>query len=314
VCVKAFVLTESGAPPELRDDHPAPTPAADELLVRVLASSINPVDNAIAAGMLEGMVEHEYPVVLGRDYAGVVEEAASGVTGYAPGEEVFGFVPYANPTVHDGSWTELIVVPEGGFVGRIPSGIDRAAAGVTPLAGISAMTSVDALELAEGDVVLIAGAAGGVGSFAVQLAARAGATVVAPGLREDEDYLRDLGATDLLDRGADVPAAVRERYPDGIDALLDLVSYSPDEFDAYAALLRDGGRGASTISAAGNGSGRTNAMAVPSHENIERLAGLLADGTLKVPVQHRYPLSEAGEGLRALIGTHTQGKLAIDVA
>ena len=80
--------------------------------MRVQASSVNPVDAAIAAGMLSGMVEHEFPVVLGRDYAGVVEQVGSGVTRYAAGDDVFGYVPHANPAVHDGSWTELIVVPE----------------------------------------------------------------------------------------------------------------------------------------------------------------------------------------------------------
>lgn len=307
------MLTSSGAPPVPREDLPAPSPGADELLVRVRASSINPVDNATAAGLLEGMFEHEFPVVLGRDYAGVVEELGSRVTGYAPGDEVFGFLPHANPTVHDGSWAELIVVPEHNFVARVPSGIDLAPAGATPLAGITAMTAIDALEIGDGDVVLIVGAAGGVGSFAVQLAAHAGATVIAPGFPEDEDYLRELGVSEPLERDGDVAAAVRERHPEGVDALLDVVSYGPDEFGTHASLLKEDGRGASPLGAAGDGPGRTNVMAVPSPENIERLAGLLADGTLTVPVQDRYELAQAGEGLRALAETHTQGKLAIDV-
>jgi NADPH:quinone reductase-like Zn-dependent oxidoreductase len=259
------------------------------------------------------MFEHEFPVVLGRDYAGVVEELGSRVTGYAPGDEVFGFLPHANPTVHDGSWAELIVVPEHNFVARVPSGIDLAPAGATPLAGITAMTAIDALEIGDGDVVLIVGAAGGVGSFAVQLAAHAGATVIAPGFPEDEDYLRELGVSEPLERDGDVAATVRERHPEGIDALLDVVSYGPDEFGPHASLLKEDGRGASPLGAAGDGPGRTNVMAVPSPENIERLAELLADGTLTVPVQDRYELAQAGEGLRALAETHTQGKLAIDV-
>src|SRR3954471_23051971 len=107
VTVKAFVLTSFDAPPEMREDLPAPRPSELQVLVRVHASSANPVDNAIAAGMVREMVEHEFPVVLGRDYAGVVEEVGSGVTRYAPGDEVYGFVRHANPTVHDGSWAEL---------------------------------------------------------------------------------------------------------------------------------------------------------------------------------------------------------------
>src|SRR3954467_232908 len=83
---------------------PAPVPAANEVLVRVVASSVNPVDNAVAAGMLKDMLEHRFPVVLGRDYAGVVELIGTGVTGLAVGDRVFGFLTLADPDVHDGAW------------------------------------------------------------------------------------------------------------------------------------------------------------------------------------------------------------------
>jgi len=162
--------------------------------------------------------------------------------------------------------------------------------------------------------VLVIGASGGVGSFAVQLAAAAGATVVAPGLAEDTDYLRGLGVPEVLDRNGDIVAAVRERYPDGVDALLDLVSRSPEELNAYAAVVRDGGRIASSAGAAGDGPGRTNVGALPGRQNLERLAGLLADGTLSVPIQASYPLARADQALKALkalTSQHTQGKLAI---
>jgi NADPH:quinone reductase len=206
--------------------------------------------------------------VLGRDYAGVVEQAGSDVRRYTQGDEVYGFLPHANPTVHDGTWTELIVVPEDNFVARKPASAELTAASAAPLAGISAMSALDALEISEGDTVLVIGANGGVGSFAVQLAANAGATVIASALPEDEDYLRDLGVSELLERDAEIAALVRERHPDGIDALLDLVSYTPDGFDAYAAALKSGGRGALLNGAAGDGAGRTNVMAVPIPENL----------------------------------------------
>jgi NADPH2:quinone reductase len=311
--VRAFVLDSFDAPPALREDLPAPTPEGNELVVRVHASSVNGVDAAIAGGMLNGMVDHDFPVVLGRDYAGVVEQVGGGVTRYEVGEEVYGFVPHANPTVHDGSWTELIVVPEDNFVARIPDGVDVRAAGAAPLAGITAMSCLDALELSEGDTVLVVGATGGVGSFAVQLAAQAGATVIAAALAEDEDYLRDLGVGELLDRDGDTVLAVRDRYPDGVAALLDLVSYTPDDFNANAAALEPGGRGASPVSAAGDGPGRSNIMAVSSPENLERLARLLDAGSLRVPIQRSYRLDQTGEALQAFGATHKRGKLAIEI-
>ena len=97
--MKAIILDALGTAPALRDDLPAPTPGAGKLLVRVQASSVNPVDNAIAAGMLSGMgVEHEFTVTLGRDYAGVVEQVCADATGYSVGDEVYGFVLHANPS------------------------------------------------------------------------------------------------------------------------------------------------------------------------------------------------------------------------
>jgi NADPH:quinone reductase len=312
--MKAFAVSGFEAPPALLDDLPAPVAVGNEVLVRVQASSVNPVDAAIAAGMLNGMFEHELPVVLGRDYAGVVEQVGAGVTRYAPGDDVFGYVPHANPAVHDGSWAELIVVPEDAFVARRPAGVALAAAGAAALAGITALTALDALGIADGDTLLVVGATGGVGGFAVQLAAHAGATVIAPGLPEDEQYLRHLGVSELLDRNADVAAAARERHPDGVDALLELVSYAPDGFNANAAALKPGGRGASPLSAAGDGPGRANVMATPSPENLERVAQLLEAGTLRVPILSSYRFDQAGDALHALGTTHTQGKIGISIA
>jgi NADPH:quinone reductase len=309
--MKAILFESLGTSPAVRDDVPDPAPAAGEVLVRVRGSSANPVDNAIAAGMLEGMVEHEFPVTLGRDYAGVVEAVGDGVTRFAAGDEVFGFFKFADPTVHDGTWAERITVAEDGPIGRAPGGVDLVTAGAAPLAGITALTALDALELSDGDTLLLVGATGGVGSFAAQHAAKAGITVIAPALAEDEDWLRGLGVAEVVDRDGDVAAAVRERAPEGADGLLDLVSYSPGAFDGA---LKDGARVASPNSAAGEGPGRTNVMAVPSQDSLTRLAALLEDGTLTVPVQDTYGLDRAPEALQALGGTHTQGKIAIRIA
>ncbi len=308
--MRAIALTAPDTPPA-PIDLPATAPAEDQVLVRVHASSVNPVDNAIAAGMLLGMgVEHEFPVTLGRDYAGVVEQVGANVTGYAPGDQVYGFILHANPAVHDGAWAELITVPEHLSIGPAPDGVDLDTAGAAPLAGITAVTAIDALELSDADVLLVVGATGGVGSLAVQLAARARATVIAPGLPEDEEYLRDLGVSEIAPRDGDIAELVRERHPDGVDALLDLVSYAPGAFDGA---LKPDARVASSNGAAGDGPGRTNVMASPTPENLQRLAALLAAGTLRIPVRATYDLAQAPEALTALAGTHTQGKLAIQV-
>src|SRR5215210_5566044 len=257
--MRAITLESFDSEPALQE-IPIPQIAPNEVLVRVQASSVNPVDGAIAAGMLKDMVEHEFPVVLGRDFSGVVEQAGSEVRGLSVGDEVFGFVPGMGPTVHNGSWAELIAVPES-VATRKPDDIDAASAGAAPLAAITALSALDALRVSEGDTVLIVGANGGVGSFAVQLAADAGATVIAPALPEDEEYLRELGISEVLPREADVAALVHERYPEG--------------FDTHAEVLKDDGRGASSLSAASERSEHHNVMAVPTQDNLDRLGRLL---------------------------------------
>ena len=235
------------------------------------------------------MAEHDFPVTLGRDYAGIVEYAGSDTIRHRAGDEVYGFVPATNPTVHDGSWAELIVVPESGWVARKPASIELEAAGASPLAGITALAALDALQPAEGETVLVIGATGGVGSFFVQLASIAGAHVVAPGLAEDADYLTGIGVGEILDRDADLATALDGRQ---VDAILDVVSFAPQE-----TLLSAGTRLASSNGAAGEGPGRFNLYAQPSPENLERLAGLLDAGTLRVSIQESFELAQAGEAL-----------------
>lgn len=306
--MRAFILDGFESLPGLRDLATPPV-GPSEVLVRVHASSVNPADAAIAAGMLRGMAEYEFPVTLGRDFAGVVENVGSAVSRYKAGDEVYGFVMHADPTVHNGSWADYVVVPEATSVSGKPEGVDFATAGAAPLAAITALAALDALELSHGDTVLVVGASGGVGSFFVQLAAAAGANVIAPALPEDGEYLRVLGAGEVIDRKADVAAQVREHYPEGVDALLDVVSPTPD-----ASVLKPGGRLASPLGAAGEGPGRTNLMASPTTSNLERLAPLLDSGALRVSIQRTYPLEQAGTALEALPSTHTQGKLAIAIA
>ena len=126
---------------------------------------------------------------------------------------------------------------------------------------------------------------------------------------EDEAYLRELGVSELLPRNGNLDPAGRERHPDGFDAILDLVSFTGDS----APLLKEGGRLVSTLGAAGDGPGRINVMAAPTRENLQRLAGLLGDGVLHVPVYATDELPQAPDALNALSTTHTQGKLAIRV-
>jgi NADPH:quinone reductase len=309
--MKAITIEQEGAAPALQDRDETRAPGAGEVLVRVQASSANQLDAGIVAGMLTAMLSHEYPVTLGRDFAGVVEQVGEGVSSVAAGDEVFGEVPAMVPPVRDGAWAERIVVSEQ-VLAKKPAGVDTAQAGAAPLAALTALAIVDALDISAGQTVLVVGATGGVGSIVVQLAKAAGATVIAPALPEDEEFLRGLGVDELLPREGDLVAAVRERHPDGVNALVDAVT--PMQPTPYDAVLAEGGRVASPTNAAGEGPGRTDVMHRASRDLLDRIAGLLADGTIKVPIQQTYDLAQAPEALGALNSGHTQGKLAIRVA
>jgi len=283
--MRAFTLDEFDAAPGWRDDLPEPE---GDVIVRVQATSVNPVDAAIAAGMLRGMAEYDFPVILGRDFAGVVERAAGE---FVEGDEVFGFVPHVGPNVHAGSWAERTAAGE--IVARKPARLSPAEAGAAPLAGITALLCVEAVQLQGGERVLIVGATGGVGAFAVQLAAKAGASVIAPALAEDREYLEGLGAAEVPERGA---------LPERVDAVIDLVSFTPDDFAANQAALREGGRSASPTAG--------DIMALSDPSAIGRLARAIDEQDLQVPIQRTYAFDELGEALAAL-GDHKRGKLAV---
>ena len=299
-------------------DLPVPEPAPNELLVRVHASSINPIDVLTAAGALRGMMEYEFPVVPGRDFAGVVEEVGTEVVGARVGDAVLGNL--SKPVLHDGAWAEYLTVPVDGFVVPKPERLDFTAAAALPVVGLTALEAVDAVDPEEGELVLIVGAGGGVGSFAVQLAAERGATVIATAKPGDEQRLRGLGAAETIDYTMqDVVAAVRERHPEGVGALIDLVDRG-DAFASVAALVQPGGRAASPIGAANaeelarrqvTGSNVMASNAGPPA--LARLAERAAAGELKVAIDSVRPLAEVPAAV-AEFSAGKRGKVVVSIA
>ena len=217
--MKAFVLPVFDAQPTVAD-IPKPQAEPGDLLVRLRAASVNGIDLSIASGMLKGMMEYDFPVVLGKDFAGTVEEVGEGVTGFAVGDRVFGVVSNPSP-LSSRSFAEYLVVPAGPNVTHIPDGVDFAATGVLGLAGAAAIQAVDAIAPISGETVLVSGATGGVGAYAIQLVAARGATVVATAKSgEDTDFVRSLGASHTVDYTGDLAAQVRAIRTDGVDAVL----------------------------------------------------------------------------------------------
>src|ERR1051326_5631407 len=219
--MRAVVTEDFGAAPTVIEVA-RPTPGPGELLVRVAHSSVNGFDNAVLQGYLRDVIEHHFPGVLGRDFAGVVEEVGEGVVAFAPGSPVFGMV-WPIP-LRAGAYGEYVVVADGPYVARIPDGLDHATAGVLTLAATAASTLVEATDPRPGETVLVCGATGGVGTVALQLLRARGVTVIAtaaPG--EEAEHVRGHGADHVVDRtaGAEgLATQVRALAPAGADVTL----------------------------------------------------------------------------------------------
>jgi NADPH:quinone reductase-like Zn-dependent oxidoreductase len=312
--MKALALTDFDNAPAL-NELPVPEVASGQVRIRVGAAGLNKIDTAIGSGMLQGMAEYQFPVVLGRDAAGVVDAVGDGVDHVSVGDEVIGHV-LLGPTLHDGTLAEYALVPADAVVAK-PDNLDFTAAAALPLAGAAALAAVDAVEPSPGARVLIAGAGGGVGSYAVQLAASRGATVIATGLPDDADRLRDLGAAEVVDYRDDVAAQVLTGAGGPVDALIDLVSFDADSLDKLAATVRHRGKVASTLNAASpealapRGLVATNIMATPTRETLTTLVDEIQRGALRVDVEQTMSLDEATTGLETLANGQARGKIVV---
>ncbi|MFD1931069.1 NADP-dependent oxidoreductase [Nonomuraea mangrovi] len=307
--MRAVAFHDFGATPT-SVELPVPQPAAGEVLVQVTASSVNGFDLAALGGYLKGVYEYEFPVVIGKDFAGRVAATGEGVTGLAVGDEVFGVV--LRPTLGQGGFAEYVAVTADHGIAPIPDGLDHARAGALGLAGTAALNAVDAVAPLAGETALISGATGGVGAFAIQLAAARGATVIAtaaPG--EQTAFVTALGARHAVDP-ADLATRVRDLAPDGVAAALHLAG----DGDAVAGLLAPGGRFVSTMHHVPDttelGITASTVMAAPDRATLGRLAADVVAGRLRVPVARVYPLEESGRAIADFTGG-TLGKLGITI-
>ncbi len=315
--MKAFALTTTGQPAALTD-LPDPEVVADGALVRVRAASVNGFDVYQASGGLIGMMPHDLPTVIGRDLAGIVVAIGSDRTDVAVGDHVLGFVTSA-PPLHSGTWAQLVAGGGDLILATKPDGLTWAEAAAIPLAASTALDAVDAVDPGPGDTVLIMGSTGGVGAFAVQLAAQRGARVIAsakPG--EDDAFVRELGATETIDyTKSGLGDTVRMLAPGGLTGLIDAVSRG-EAFMALGALVKDGGRAATTLGAADvpalaeRGVRATNVLGAPTPDKLAALAAHAAAGTLKVPVQETFALADASSAI-ASFSAGTRGKIVLTI-
>jgi NADPH:quinone reductase-like Zn-dependent oxidoreductase len=286
---------------------PDPEPGAGELLVRVKAAGINPGEAKIRQGLLDHLFPATFPSGEGSDLAGVVERIGDGVDEFKSGDEVIGY------TDKRASHAELVVIEAANATVKPPE-VPWEVAGALFVVGATAYAAVGAVDLAPGDTVAVSGAAGGVGTLAVQLAKRAGANVIGLASEGNHQWLREHGVVPVA-YGDGVADRIREAAPGGIDAFIDTqgggyvelaldLGVKPERIDTIA----DPGAGAKYgVKLDGNAVGA-------SAETLATLAELIARGELEVPIAATYPLDRVRDAYREVEQGHTRGKIVLTFA
>jgi NADPH:quinone reductase-like Zn-dependent oxidoreductase len=306
--MKAIAANQYGGPDVLAlVDLPDPKVGPDSVLVRTKAAGVNPVDWKILAGFLDGIMRVHFPLIPGWDLAGVVERVGPAVTELAPGDEVIGYV--REDHVQDGTFAELVAAPVR-TVAKKPRALDWKQAAGLPLAGLTAYQALAAVELRRGDVLLVHGASGGVGSIAVQVARARGARVIGTASPAGHDHVRALGGEPVA-YGDGLAEGVRALAPDGVDAVVD---FAGRVADVALGLLRGPRRLASIVESSVKAVGGRYVFVRPSRADLEALAALADAGELTVPVAETFPLARAAAALARLKEGKVRGKIVVDVS
>ena len=298
-----------GDPTVLRyEDAERPEPAEGEVLIEVAATSFNPVDAGIRAGYLRQVFPIALPHVPGIDVAGTIAALGAGVTRWTVGDRVIGFLSM----VPDGAAAEFVTA-SADILAPAPTAIPLTEAAALPAAAQTAWQALfEHAELRAGQRVLINGAGGGVGGFAVQLAKRAGAFVIATASPRSAYAVRAQGADQIIDYTATSPA---EALSEPVDAVLNLVSASESEMVALTGLIRDGGAIVTTATpAAGDADRGVRGIGMrlrTDAEQLGNLAKLVDAGELRVEISASYPLSQAAEVHGLSAAGQIRGKVVV---
>ena len=306
--MKAIALEQYGSVDDLRlVELPDPKVGPGEVLVRVKAAGVNPVDWKLAAGYLDPLMEAGFPLVPGWDVAGVVERVGFDVREFAAGDEVYGYI--RKDWAQHGAYAELVSASVR-MLGRKPRTLGWTEAAGVPLAGLTALRTLRGIGVGAGDTVLVHAAAGGVGAFATQIAIAWGARVIGTASERNHSYLRSLGAEPVT-YGEGLADRVRALAPDGVDAAVDLIG--DGMVDLSLSLLKQGSRVASIVDGEAEAKGGRYIWARPDADGLVELAALADEGRLQVHVDKALPLAEAAEAWRLNQAGSTRGKIVLTV-
>ncbi|MFF9482862.1 NADP-dependent oxidoreductase [Streptomyces sp. NPDC014733] len=311
--MRAVAVSAFGAEPQLME-LPQPEPGPGEVLVRLSAAGVNPIDWKIADGMFGDAVSASFPLVMGADGAGEVLAVGTGVRRFTAGDAVFG--TFQRPEHGGGSYAELALADEQSLAHAARS-VTYATSAAVPTAGMTAYNLVEETRIGEGSWVLVVGATGGVGTFVTQIAHGRGAEVIATARPVMADLMLTLGAAEVVNHEAGpVADQVLAAHPDGVDVLIDLVS-DADGFTDMMRTVRDGGTAVSTIGAADadvltdHNLRGFNFVNRPSPQLLEILAGHVDAGRLTVLVGREVPLEEAPAAVAEQRAGRAQGKTVL---
>lgn len=292
-------------------DLEIPKVGEGEILVRITAAGVNPVDAVITKGYYKDMIPHSFPIIPGWDFAGIIEERGHAARRFKVGDEVFAYA--RRPEIKWGTFAEYIVIPES-YVAKRPENISMEAASAIPLAGLTAYQSLYQYgALSQGQKLLILGASGGVGSFAIQLAKAKGAEVIGVASTKNHDYMKSLGADHTVDyKDRDVGKAVMEIYPEGVDLIFDCTS--GETLQQSLKCLRDSGKLVSILNQGEEINTEIDFQFVfvePNALQLDHLRQLVNDEKVKVQVNSVFRLGEVVEALEQIETLHTTGKIII---
>jgi NADPH:quinone reductase len=312
--VRAVTVSAYGASPVVMD---LPTPAAGpgQVLIKLAAAGMNPMDVTLASG--EWRPEPAtFPMVLGVDGAGIIDALGEGAARFSLGDRIFGQL-LISPIGSAGTYAEYVAVTAQAPLALVPPGLDLVGAAAVPTIAGSGLTLVESLEPLEEKRVLVIGAGGGVGSFAIQYAVIAGARVIANVRTSAEERVRSYGVAQTIDdTTVPVGETVRRAHRDGVDVLIDLVS-DAGSFSSLASLVRPGGTAVSTRYVAdpralsASGVRGVNFVLRETSEVLERVAEDLLDGRVVAPPITRIALDQVPSIMRAGPRHRSEGKMVI---
>jgi NADPH:quinone reductase-like Zn-dependent oxidoreductase len=310
--MKASFFTEFGELDNIKTGKvDRPEPGEGEVLLRVKAAGVNPVDAAVARGMLNEVIPAEFPAIPGWDMAGIVEERGHSARRFEEGDQVYAYA--RRPVIKHGTFAEYVVLPES-YLAYAPTELTIEESGGIPLVGLTAYQSLFQFGRQQPQqTLLILGASGGVGTMAIQLAKSAGANVIGVAGAKNQKYMKELGADETIDYSkGHVGEEVEDIAPDGVDFIFHCSR--GDSLQQSIGTLKNGGQLISITNSDPEIPEDIKFQYVfvePNAKQLKHIQELADEGKLTVPISKTYTLNEADQALRDIESLHTRGKTLI---